>query len=110
MPTLVMDMDGTICEQMHGDGYFIARPIQFVIDKMRSYKLKGWDIVIHTARGMGRYDGNIARIEFEFRYKTEKWLRDHGVPYDKLIFGKPAGDIYVDDKGIVPDDFATRDA
>lgn len=110
MPTLVIDMDGTICEQMFGDGYFVAKPIQPVIDKMRAYKLKGWDITIFTARGMGRYGGNIAVVEFEFRYKTEKWLKDHDVPYDKLIFGKPAGDLYVDDKGMNPHEFtATKD-
>ena len=29
-----------------------------------------------------------------------KWLQDHSVPYDEIIFGKPLADIYVDDKAV----------
>jgi len=37
---------------------------------------------------------------------TEKWLKDNRVCYDELIFGKPAADVYVDDKAVLPEDFA----
>ena len=108
--TLVMDLDGTICATTRGgDAYFSADPIQTVIYRVNELKSKGWTVIIHTARGMNLYNGNLARIELEFRSRTEKWLRDNLVEYDQLIFGKPAGDVYVDDKGVSPLEFTSKD-
>ena len=99
MRTLVIDLDGTICEQTGGgEHYFSAKPIQDVIDRVNKLKASGCAIIIHTARGMNLYNWNVTRIELEFRSKTEYWLKENGVQYDKLVFGKPPGDMYVDDK------------
>jgi len=109
MPTLVMDLDGTICEQTSGgEDYFSAKPIRVVIDKMKEFRLNGWSIIIYTARFMNRYGGDSTKIPFDYYARTEWWLKDNDVPFDKLVFGKPAGDIYVDDKGMRPDEFASR--
>jgi len=35
-------------------------------------------------------------------------LRKWGLEYHKLIMGKPAGDVYIDDKGVRADDFFQR--
>jgi len=102
MRTLVVDLDGTICNQTKGgDAYFDAIPIRDVVDRINKLKdLGGWTVIIHTARGMNLYNWNTTRIELEYRAKTEKWLKDNKVQYDKLVFGKPPGDMYVDDKGM----------
>ena len=34
-------------------------------------------------------------------------MQIHKVPYHKLVFGKPLGAYYVDDKAITPDDFVS---
>lgn len=106
MSTLVFDLDGTICEQTAGgEEYFKAKPKPSMIQQIKIAKDLGWKIIIYTARGMNLYDGDLRRIEYNMRSKTEKWLEESGVPYDALYFGKPPGDMYVDDKGICAEDF-----
>ena len=39
------------------------------------------------------------------RSKTEEQLRNWGVKYHKLYFGKPRVDFYIDDRGINDMDF-----
>jgi capsule biosynthesis phosphatase len=105
---LVLDLDGTICKQTAGgDAYFTAEPREEVIRRVRVAKAAGWEVVIQTARGMNLFNGNVARIELEYRDGTERWLKENNVPFDALFFGKVAGDIYVDDKGVNVDDFIT---
>lgn len=102
---LVFDLDHTICiPNLEFAGverrYAQAQPIQHVIDIMRRLHEEGAYIIIHTARRMVTHDGNLAEIEREVGDLTRKWLADHGVPYDELVFGKPYGDLYIDDKAL----------
>jgi capsule biosynthesis phosphatase len=103
--TLVIDLDGTICTQRDSASYQQAKPFPEVILKINTLWTRGWRIVIHTARGMKTYCGDVQTIERVYRAMTEEWLRKNRVLYDELIFGKPAGDMYVDDKGVSPDKF-----
>lgn len=59
-------------------------------------------MTIFTARGMNTCNGDVFRVEDAYREMTEKWLRDNRVCYHDLRFGKPAGDLYVDDKSMTP--------
>ncbi|SVD68493.1 uncharacterized protein METZ01_LOCUS421347, partial [marine metagenome] len=34
-------------------------------------------------------------------------MKSHGVPYNKLLFGKPLGAYYVDDKSLTPESFVS---
>lgn len=99
MKKLVIDLDGTICTQEASGEYELARPMPRVIEQMKKYKEEGWHITIFTARGMNSFDGDVDKIEKHYRILTEEWLEFNKVPYDRLLFGKPAGDLYVDDKG-----------
>lgn len=104
---LVIDLDGTICEQtVGGDEYWKAKPIHRIIDRMNRLYMMGWHVTIHTARGMHTYHYDFKQIEEKLREKTEKWLFDNAVHYDLLIFGKPPATMYVDDKGMTLDEFA----
>lgn len=106
--TFVFDLDGTICSQTAGgDEYFSALPNPLVIDCVRRLHDLGHRIVIHTARGMATvgkgfevYADAVESVEEHYGQRTRNWLRDHGVPFDELVFGKPSGDYYVDDKGM----------
>ncbi len=106
MSTYVFDLDGTICSQESSENYHKAVPITSVIEKMKLLSMRGHTIVIHTARGMKTYNENIVAIEAHLREMTVKWLDDNQVPYSRLLFGKPSGDFYVDDKGINAKDFS----
>lgn len=105
MRTWVFDLDGTICTQEKMGTYQDALPNEDIIEKISVLHAFGNKIIIHTARGMNTYLGDVKMIEKMLRPMTEKWLKDNLVEYDELIFGKPAGDVYVDDKGMNVKDF-----
>lgn len=100
----VFDLDDTICIHKNRD-YPNAEPIIPVIEKMRKMKQDGWEIVIYSARGQVSCNGNLKEIEKKNRKVVEEWLSKHDVPCDELLFGKPLGDLYVDDKGVSLKDF-----
>jgi len=107
--TYVFDIDGTICTKTEGD-YSEALPIQERIDKVNQLYKEGHEIVFQTARGMGRSDNNIGYANRAFYDLTRQQLLDWGVQFHSLFLGKPAGDFYIDDKGIKDEDFFnTRD-
>lgn len=103
----VFDLDDTICVHENRD-YKNAKPIIPVIKKMQNMKDDGWEIVIYSARGQMSCNGDLIEIERKNRPIVERWLKEHGVPFDELIFGKPIAEIYVDDKGISADEFLEK--
>lgn len=102
MSIAVVDLDGTLCEQMPSGQYEHARPRLDVIVRVNALHDAGWRVVIFTARGMGTLgDGEKARQRWES--VTLSWLFMNGVKFDELKFGKPAADVYVDDKAMLPE-------
>lgn len=97
-----MDLDGTICSSHGFDDYSKVKPVFPVIEKVNELYERGWHVTIHTARGMNTHNGDVVAVEHALRKLTEEWLDTHGVMYDVLLFGKPAADVYVDDKSIQP--------
>lgn len=103
---IVFDLDETICIHRNRD-YEHAAPVPGVISRM--IELKGCrpdcEIVIYTARGMKSCNGDAAAADAKNRAVTEAWLKRYGVPYDRLVFGKPFADAYVDDKSVSREDW-----
>ena len=98
MKIYVFDIDGTICSNTFGE-YEKAEPIEARINIINNLYDSGNTIIFQTARGMGSSGNNS-------QFAIEKWhnftisqLKVWGVRYHQLFLGKPAGDIYVDDKG-----------
>lgn len=100
------DLDDTICRHRNRD-YENAIPLTKTIDIIRDIKSKDpmSEIIIHTSRGMNSCNGDIRQAEIKNRITIEKWLSDNCVPYDKIIFGKPLADVYIDDKAVNVSDF-----
>lgn len=105
--TYVFDIDDTICRHKNRD-YANAEPIVPVIERMRELQKSGCKIILYTARGQNSCKGDLALIEERNRDILESWLAKNDVPYDKLLFGKPLGDFYVDDKAINLEDFLVK--
>ena len=108
MKRLILDLDDTICTTVDGD-YRNAKPSLEVIDKIRSYKKEGFDIVISTSRNVRTYKGNIGLINANTLPIIIEWLAFHNVPYDELYIGKPwcgHEGFYVDDKSVRPSEFS----
>lgn len=106
--TYVFDIDGTLCTLVIGNDdydYRSALPLHVMISRVNALYAQGHHIVLHTARGMGRTRNDPVLSDTLLRSITERQLTDWGVQYHELFFGKPAADVYVDDKAININDF-----
>jgi len=105
----VFDIDGTICSTTGGN-YGFAVPYMERIKKINKLYEEGNTIVFHTARGMGRSNNSAAYSNKAFYDMTRKQLKDWNVKFHSLFLGKPAGDYYIDDKGVTDEDFFADDS
>ena len=95
---IVVDLDGTICElKLPGQTYAEVLPKPGAVDALRGMKEQGHTIIIYTARHMKTCQGNVALVAARVGKITLDWLERYEVPYDEIIFGKPYGDVYIDD-------------
>ena len=101
----VFDIDGTICTKAIDFDYEGSEPIKDRIKKVNILYDKGHTIIFQTARGMGRFNNDAKKAIDAFYDMTTKQLDTWGVKYHNLFLGKPAGDIYIDDKGMRDIDF-----
>ena len=97
---IFVDIDETICyTPKDPDGknppvsrdYSLSTPFPERIKTINLLYDEGNTIVYWTARG--------TTTGGDWRELTEKQFEEWGVKYHRLFLGKPAGDIYVDDKG-----------
>ena len=88
--TVCIDIDGVIAHKTENNDYSIALPNKAIIDYINRIFDMGHQILLFTARG------SFSGIEWE--EITRKQLADWNVHYTELRFGKPAADIYVDDR------------
>ena len=107
MKKIVIDLDDTISKTKNGD-YKNSQPITEVINLLRNYRDKGFEIAISTSRNMQTFNGSIGKINAVTLPIITEWLDTHKVPYDEIHIGKPwcgDGGFYVDDKAIRPSEF-----
>ena len=73
-----------------GNDYALAAPLPRNIEAVNRLHDAGHRIVLFTARG--------TVTGLDWRAVTEAQLREWGLRYHELVFGKPAADYYVDDR------------
>lgn len=88
----VFDIDGVVAKYDQKLRYDEAEPDDETIQMINELYRRGNYIVLYTARGY--------KTGINWENITRKQLRDWGVKYHKLEFGKPDADLYIDDKGI----------
>jgi hypothetical protein len=91
------DLDNVICKTKLNN-YKNSKPIAVNIKYINQLFEKGFVIKIFTARYMGRTNDNETRARALAYKLTMNQLKKWNVKYNKLIFGKPSYDIFVDDK------------
>jgi len=95
---IVIDLDGVICEIKGKDqAYSQVDPLPGAIDKIRELRRNGHYIIIQTARNMVTQGGNVGKVMQNVGLDTLEWLNANYVEYDEIYFGKPWGDVYIDD-------------
>ena len=97
--SLCFDIDNTICSTT-GSQYKKAKPKKKIIKIINHLFDLGHEINIFTARYMGRNKNNILQAKKDGYKFTKKQLKNWGVKYNGLFFGKPSADYYIDDKSI----------
>ena len=109
--TIVMDIDDTISfAKTYADPgiYAEAEPNMPVIETMRKLSKEGYTFELYTSRGWISCEEDPRRAKEKYLEQIEAWMRKHEVPYSRIIFGKPFGILYVDDKAIRPDEFVEK--
>ena len=90
--TFVFDVDGVVAEPVSNNDYEHAKPDVEMIAMVNRLYDNGNRIILHTARGTA--------TAIDWHSTTIRQLRDWGVRYHELQFGKPAGDFYIDDRNL----------
>ena len=93
------DIDNTICSTF-GSNYINSKPIKNNILLINDLFNNGHFIKLFTSRFMGRSKENQKKAKKKGYSFTKKQLRKWGVKYNKLIFGKPSYDVFIDDKNL----------
>ena len=95
---LCFDLDGVICTTK-GNNYLQAKPKKKVIELINKLYEKH-TIIIFTARYMGRNEDKVSLAKKKGYKKTYSQLKKWKLKFNKLIFGKPSYDMFVDDKAL----------
>lgn len=106
--SFVFDIDDTICNNKNRD-YENAEPIKEVIDKINYLYDNGATIKLYTSRGMVSCNGDLEKIIAKNNDVLKRWLEKNNVKYNELIFGKPLGDLYIDDKAMNVKEFKNQE-
>lgn len=104
---IVFDVDDTILKTQ-GRDFYNSKPIPEMVEAMVKLKNKGWKIVLHTSRGMGRSQGSIELVRDDVLKEIKTCLSRHNIPYDELLLGKTWATAYVDDKAMTPEYFLKK--
>ena len=92
--TLVVDIDGVVASIVEDGDYSKAQPIKKNISVLNNLRESGLKIIYYTARG------SVSGIDWEDL--TKEQFKRWKIKFDELKFGKPAADLYIDDKAATP--------
>lgn len=94
---IYIDIDNTICYSDGGGNYENSTPNIKAIQKANELYENGHTIIYWTARG--------TMTGINWQDVTEKQFELWGVKYHELKFGKPAYDLFIDDKNMNSEDW-----
>ncbi len=98
---IVIDLDGVICPiKKPNQTYSDLKPLPGAVERLRELKEAGHYIIIMTARHMATCESNIGRVMKKMGKLTFDWLDYYDIEYDEVYFGKPTGELYIDDRAI----------
>lgn len=97
---ICFDIDGVIASLVPGNDYSLASPEMKVVQLIQKLYEKGNRVILFTARG------TVTGIDW--KEVTERQLKEWGVPYHELHFGKPGADFFIDDRAINISELITK--
>jgi capsule biosynthesis phosphatase len=98
---IVIDLDGTICPiKKKEESYADLEPFPDAKEKIKELREAGHYIIIQTARNMQTCNSCVGKVIKNVGKITLEWLDKYGIEYDEIYFGKPNGEIYIDDRAL----------
>lgn len=88
--TFVFDIDGVIAHLTPDNNYALAKPNFEIINKINELVDAGHYIVLFTARG--------SKTGKDWQSVTKNQMKEWGVKFNEIRFGKPFANYYVDDR------------
>ena len=82
----LIDIDGTVLTQQKPGEYEKAVPLEGAVEAINALYDAGHQIVFYTSRN------------FKYMQQTQESLQKFGFKFHHVCFGKPHGDIIVDDR------------
>jgi hypothetical protein len=97
--TLVVDLDGTICEHRYPA---FGEPIAGAREALQRLKEAGYWIIIHTVRTSSYYQQvQMYDTEINSPEVVRAYLERHQIPFDEIwLHDKPVAMAYIDDRGM----------
>ena len=96
---ICFDIDGVICKTKKNN-YKTSQPIKKNIELINFLFDNNFEIILYTARYMGRNRDKVSKAKKQGYDLTKHQLSKWNLKYHKLIFGKPSFDLFIDDKSI----------
>ena len=90
--TYVFDIDGVVCSQDKKGDYRKAKPLKRRILKINQLYKEGNTIIFYTSRGY--------LTKLNWSGLTDKQFKRWKLKHHEIIFGKPYGDCYIDDRAV----------
>ena len=98
---IIIDLDGVICKiKNEGQSYSDLKPLPGAKNRLKELRKSGHYIIIMTARHMATCESNVGKVMKRMGKLTFDWLEKHNIEYDELYFGKPNGEVYIDDRAV----------
>ena len=83
---LIIDIDGVLAIERNELPLEERTPVCGARESMRLLKEKGYKIILCTSRSCRQ------------KKETIQWLEKNGILFDDIVFGKPRGILYIDDR------------
>ncbi len=100
---IVVDLDNTlITYPTISKEYSTCKEKKEITQWVREASSQGANIIVSTARKMETYNGSIGRVIKNNGQQILKQIEDLQLGENEVLFGKPIGDIYLDDRSINP--------
>jgi len=98
---ICIDLDGVVCRlrEPH-QSYAELLPVPGAVEKPRAIRAAGHYLILYTARHMKTCGGNVGQVVARQGATILEWLKQHGIEFDEIHFGKPHADVYIDDNAV----------
>lgn len=95
---ICLDVDGVLADDTSGLPYGDRSPYPWAAALLGRLAAAGHELVYCTARYMSKCDGDQKRAHDLGHRELCEWLKRHDFPPGEVYLGKPAAEIYLDDR------------